>query len=445
MTSTILGMFWLSVAFAGAFLLFVGGRNLAARLFRIPDRLPPFGEAPAVAYKRALPGARLGVAAAGIIAVYMYAAALSTTGLLLQDEAFIGGTHVTVIPSKQAHAAGMLTGDQVVSINGAPITTWDELSKTVNAHPGEPLDVGVVRDGRDVHLTVTPGGKGYLDEGKIGVAAQPSKVTAGYAIKRGPMVPIILMSEYLSAITRAMTGTVSVKIAGPVRIVSEMNRASKGAGDLMAFLGALVAATILPIAMIASLLLIPLHLRPASPKKEGGKDTDRALLTSDRRPPPWRRLLARVVDFFVVAFAVAVLLVSLDIGLNHVLLKGTVLLFLSVPVEALLLSKLGFTPGKWLLGVVVRDAEGERLSFRAALRRSAGVWVWALGFGLTSLMVALATALMAYRRLRARGATYWDELDSIKVNSAETGVARIVIAAFVIVLGFVSILVSTLA
>ena len=43
----------------------------------------------------------------------------------------------------------MRDGDKVLAVNGTPVTNWDELKKAVGAHPGEPIDVTVERDGHD--------------------------------------------------------------------------------------------------------------------------------------------------------------------------------------------------------------------------------------------------------------------------------------------------------
>ena len=71
--------------------------------------------------------------------------------------------------------AGMKDGDYVKSINGLDITTWQELSSTIQENPGSPLAFVVERDGQSVALNITP--KTVEDEdgnkyGQIGVMYQ---------------------------------------------------------------------------------------------------------------------------------------------------------------------------------------------------------------------------------------------------------------------------------
>jgi membrane-associated protease RseP (regulator of RpoE activity) len=56
-------------------------------------------------------------------------------------------------------------GDRFVSIDGVPIKSWNQLSSVIRPSAGKPLDVVVLRDGRDVHVTVTPvENKVYVDK-----------------------------------------------------------------------------------------------------------------------------------------------------------------------------------------------------------------------------------------------------------------------------------------
>ena len=50
--------------------------------------------------------------------------------------------------------------------------------------------------------------------------------------------------------------------------------------------------------------------------------------------------------------------------------------------EPLLLSTWGYTPGKWVLGLTVRNAEGGKLRFSQAAARLAGVFCRGEGYGI---------------------------------------------------------------
>jgi uncharacterized RDD family membrane protein YckC len=435
MTNAILGVGALVASLAIAFFVFVGSRSLIATLFRVPDRLPPFGEAPAASYKAARTGARFAIAAAGPLAIYLCAAAITTLGLLAQGEALLGGTRVNVVPSRPAHEAGMLDGDQVISINGAPVSSWDELSAIVRAHPGEALDIAVMRGERELHVTVTPGEKGTPSEGKIGVIARPDKVTIGQAVRRGLTAPLSVVNQ----LREIFVGSVKAELAGPVGIVRQTARAAGTAGDLLTLMGVTLSANVLPYVIVGSLLLVPLGPGRAPSEKEDNKSGAGAPLAPPRRAQSGRRLWARILDWIVANTAVATLVILADAELGGELVRGPLVLLLWIPLEALLLSTVGSTPGKWLLGIFVRDAGGRRLSFRAALRRSAGVFAWGLGLG---SVIGLVTAFIAHRRLTRRGATYWDEVDGLEVHEQDVSSFRVAVAALVLVLSVIAVALS---
>jgi uncharacterized RDD family membrane protein YckC len=151
-------------------------------------------------------------------------------------------------------------------------------------------------------------------------------------------------------------------------------------------------------------------------------------------PHPWHRWLARILDvgFFggllgMVMGAVApdVLLRANDIALNLMLLA------LWVPVETLLISAYGTTPGKALLRIRVVSADGYSLGAGTALERSFQVWMRGLGFGVP--VVSLVTMILSYSRLEKQGATAWDHALGVRVAQRHVGAGRwMFIAAIVL-------------
>ena len=56
-----------------------------------------------------------------------------------------------------AQKAGIKAGDQIVAIAGKPVHSWIQLGVVIRAQPkGKPVPVTVLRDGRTLHLSVTP-------------------------------------------------------------------------------------------------------------------------------------------------------------------------------------------------------------------------------------------------------------------------------------------------
>ncbi len=99
---------------------------------------------------------RAAIVAAGpfanfVFAILVYALLFSFAGVT-RFPASVG----EVVPGGAAAAAGLQTGDEVVAIDGRPITYFDEMQRVVMSSDGAPLVVTVMRDGRAIDLTVTP-------------------------------------------------------------------------------------------------------------------------------------------------------------------------------------------------------------------------------------------------------------------------------------------------
>ena len=109
---------------------------------------------------------------------------------------------------------------------------------------------------------------------------------------------------------------------------------------------------------------------------------------SDRVRPvrcPWRRYFARVLDH---AFGTLILWMILSLvfrvnfqnigGVGEWLL-GYVEWLIWLPLEGLLLSRWGTTPGKWLMGIRVEHEDGRKLTYGEAIDRAWQVFVKGMG------------------------------------------------------------------
>lgn len=132
---------------------------------------------------------------------------------------------------------------------------------------------------------------------------------------------------------------------------------------------------------------------------------------------PWRRFWARVLDYWLlilpVGFATGAVMGSLSMELLLWLQKPLSNLivnwFLSPVVmllEGLIYGWLGTTPGKWLLGVQLLTAQGERPIRSQYLRRQIDVYIFGLGAWLP--LVSLLTTLYQYGKLREGEPTGYD-------------------------------------
>jgi regulator of sigma E protease len=137
-----------------------------------------------------------------------------------------------VAPGGAAEKAGMMTGDEVISVNDEPIVSWSQLVALVRSSPEQTLHFMVKRDGRNVGLTVTPvlhrseNGDSY---GLIGAMAQPAKWPEEYIriLQQGPLDSVVVGVQRtwsdirltLGAVKKLLVGDISLKtLSGPITI-----------------------------------------------------------------------------------------------------------------------------------------------------------------------------------------------------------------------------------
>ena len=178
------------------------------------------------------------------------------------------------------------------------------------------------------------------------------------------------------------------------------------------------------------------HEAPESPSDEPEKKPV---------PPPLpdhlfslRRFWARWFDLYLYAgiFWFAMWAAGRDIGLA--LMNPWIVLFQFVPwfaLEAVLLHRYGFTPGKWLLGLRVVNNAGTLMNLAESTRRSARVSFVGIGFGLD--IVTIVCQIMAYFSTKRLGRPLWDHAGGHRIVAAPHEPWRIAV--------FVAILFASLA
>lgn len=102
-----------------------------------------------------------------LIAIVLYAVVLcgfgvyqASTTLGVVNECVVTDASQTACtasdPAAPAAAAGLRPGDRLISIAGTPVTSWDQGSELIRAHPDEEVAFVVERDGAELTLDVTP-------------------------------------------------------------------------------------------------------------------------------------------------------------------------------------------------------------------------------------------------------------------------------------------------
>ena len=166
-----------------------------------------------------------------------------------------------VTENSPADRAGVHEGDLITHIGGEAVESWNWIGFLVQTHAveGQPLAVGIERDGVAMELAVTPEKQkdGWFSSRLIlGVSTvdfsseqQAMLDRAGMVLRLGPLeaVPAAVKEMWrmagstLALLGRMVTGSASVKnISGPISIAQFANSsASAGFSQFLFFLGAI--------------------------------------------------------------------------------------------------------------------------------------------------------------------------------------------------------------
>ncbi len=151
---------------------------------------------------------------------------------------------------------------------------------------------------------------------------------------------------------------------------------------------------------------------------------------------PWTRFFARSFDYLLFSIVVGFLVglfAPYEFEINDFLF-GYLIVFIWIFFEAIFVSKLGATPGKWIFRTKVLDSSGRKLPFSRALWRSFTVWWRGLGCGIP--IVQLATIGIEHGKLTTGGFTTWDKIGGFTVSHEKLSLKRILVI-LLIFLGFV--------
>ena len=178
-----------------------------------------------------------------VIAIVAYAIVLCGFGIP-QISTTIGSVNECVIPATStqtectaadpiapAAKAGILPGDRLVSVDGVPITTWEESTAIIRESAGDPIAIVVERDGAEVTLTATPmlseryvtDDKGEIVEGPDG---EPETMTVGF-LGIGPASETVQqpITAVLPAVGDNIVAVGKIILTLPMRMIDVVNAA----------------------------------------------------------------------------------------------------------------------------------------------------------------------------------------------------------------------------
>ncbi|WP_138419004.1 M50 family metallopeptidase [Sinomonas gamaensis] len=146
-------------------------------------------------------------------------------------------TDTSTCTKTPAAAAGLMPGDTVVRFDGKAVSGWDQLSAWIRASAGKTVGISVLRDGKDVDLTITPvlnrvavagpTGQTTTESGFVGIASRqattPQPATAvlpavGQSIAQVTGVVVNLPARVVG-VAQAAFSTAPRDPNGPISVV----------------------------------------------------------------------------------------------------------------------------------------------------------------------------------------------------------------------------------
>lgn len=153
-------------------------------------------------------------------------------------------------PKGAAQAAGLLSGDRLLSFDGQTLDDWQQVVDRVRASPGERVVFRIERAGQQLEVPVTLGSRGegkarsgYLGAGVEGVDWPPEmlrtvRFSPAYAIGEALRRTWSMSVLTFESLKKMLFGELSVKnLSGPITIAKVAGAsAQSGVGDFLNFL-----------------------------------------------------------------------------------------------------------------------------------------------------------------------------------------------------------------
>jgi regulator of sigma E protease len=167
-----------------------------------------------------------------------------------------------VIRGTPAYQAGLLEGDRITAIDGAPVRVWSDMTRLILKSPGKEIELSIERDGRTLTLPITPmsDSSGDSTVGRIGIGPV---VQSTYLVRFGFLDGIVqgtggalaTVAETARSIGMLFTTPSNLsQLSGPVAIIQASGDAAQRGWDRLLNLGVWLSVAL----MVFNLLPIPI-------------------------------------------------------------------------------------------------------------------------------------------------------------------------------------------
>ena len=136
---------------------------------------------------------------------------------------FLSGVPVNkigaVAADMPAAAAGLRAGDEILEVEGAPTSSWEDVVKAIDANSDDTISVIVQREGQQAQtIEITP----TLSEGRMMIGITPAfEKNLGQSVISGTKATLNMSTMMLDIVKKLFTGKADISsFSGPVGIVA---------------------------------------------------------------------------------------------------------------------------------------------------------------------------------------------------------------------------------
>ncbi len=125
-----------------------------------------------------------------------------------------------VLQDWPAEEAGIRQNDEIIAINGKG-PSFEEILMNINANAGNPIDVTILRDGKEMTIRAVPRYNPEVQGGQLGISLTYTYIKKGFlrALRTGIDFTISTSRTVLVGIWQMIAGRIKADVAGPVGLV----------------------------------------------------------------------------------------------------------------------------------------------------------------------------------------------------------------------------------
>ncbi len=187
----------------------------------------------------------------------------------------------TIIPSTPADEAGLLPGDEIISINGVEVNDWSGITPAIQTwdEASGLMPLMIIRDGQQKEVLLTPSFDG--ERYTIGITPEYMRERLGFfqSISLGFETTYMMTVEIFKAIGMMFSGEIEPELAGPVGIVDIIGDSARSGMSYLLSLAAMLCVNVgivnlMPLpaldgSRIVFLIIEGLRGKPINREKEG--------------------------------------------------------------------------------------------------------------------------------------------------------------------------------